>query len=79
MKELSDSSSNEPKKSPLVDSTLQNKYGDLLNDDSLYKKKVICGYPYVKCLQQIPLFGPWTDIFLMKTLPESEFRAVKGI
>ncbi len=39
VKELSDSSSNEPKKSPLVDSTLQNKYGDLLNDDSLYNKK----------------------------------------
>ena len=39
MKELSDSTSNEPKKSPLVDSTLQNKYGDLLNDDSLYNKR----------------------------------------
>lgn len=30
---------NEPKKSALIDTTLQNKYGDLLNDDREYNKK----------------------------------------
>jgi hypothetical protein len=39
IKHLSDSTGNEPKKSALVDTTLQNKYGDLLNDDSLYNRK----------------------------------------
>jgi Domain of unknown function (DUF3943) len=39
VKHLSDSTGNEPKKSALVDTTLQNKYGDLLNDDSLYNRK----------------------------------------
>ncbi len=40
VKQLSDSSGgNEPKKSPLVDTTVQNKYGDWLNDDTLYNKK----------------------------------------
>src|SRR6185436_6689548 len=39
VKHLSDSTGNEPKKSALVDTTVQNKYGDLLNDDSLYNRK----------------------------------------
>src|SRR5438128_2696115 len=43
IKQLSDSvGGNEPKKSVLVDTTVQNKYGDLLNDDTLYNKK----YPW---------------------------------
>ena len=36
---LSDSTGSEPKKSLMVDTTVQNKYGDLLNDDTLYNKK----------------------------------------
>ena len=39
---LSDSTNSQPKKTELVDTTLQNKYGDLLNDDSTYNKK----YPF---------------------------------
>jgi len=35
----SDSKGNQPKKSSLIDTTVQNKYGDLLNDDSEYNKK----------------------------------------
>lgn len=44
----SDASGNEPKRSKLIDSTLQNKYGDLLNDDSLLNRR----YPiWVPALQ----------------------------
>ncbi|MBK5285599.1 MAG: DUF3943 domain-containing protein [Bacteroidia bacterium] len=39
VKHLSDSTNNEPKKSALVDTTVQNKYGDLLDDDTTYNKK----------------------------------------
>lgn len=39
VKMLSDSSGNEPRKSALVDTTLQNKYGDLLDDDTAYNKR----------------------------------------
>lgn len=39
IKKLSDSTNNEPKKSSLVDTTKNNKYGDLLNDDTAYNKK----------------------------------------
>src|SRR5204863_6841003 len=40
VKELSDSAGgNEPKKSALVDTTIQNKYGDLLDDDSTNNRK----------------------------------------
>ncbi|HLG33823.1 MAG TPA: DUF3943 domain-containing protein [Bacteroidia bacterium] len=39
VKQLSDSTGNEPKKSALVDTTVQNKYGDLLDDDTTYNKK----------------------------------------
>jgi Domain of unknown function (DUF3943) len=47
VKQLSDSTGNEPKKSALVDTTVQNKYGDLLDDDTAYNRK----YPL-----WIPLF-----------------------
>jgi hypothetical protein len=39
VKELSDSTGNEPVKSALVDTTMQNKYGDLLDDDTAYNKR----------------------------------------
>ena len=39
VKILSDSAGNEPRKSALVDTTKQNKYGDLLDDDPEYNKK----------------------------------------
>jgi hypothetical protein len=39
VKKLSDSIGNEPAKSALVDTTKQNKYGDLLNDDKTYNKR----------------------------------------
>lgn len=41
---LSDSGATQPKKSPLIDTTIQNKYGDLLNDD----KKLNLKYPLWK-------------------------------
>lgn len=49
-KQLSDTTGNEPKKSALVDTTVQNKYGDLLDDDTLYNKKY-------------PLWIPLTEVF----------------
>lgn len=53
---LSDSAAGEPKKkSPLIDSTIQNKYGDLLNDD----KKLNPKYPFWKPM--IEVFG--TNVF----------------
>ena len=36
---LSDSNGNEPRKSKLVDTTMQNKYGNLLEDDPEYNKR----------------------------------------
>ena len=38
----SDSIGNEPKKSALIDTTVTNKYGDLLEDDTAYNKR----YPF---------------------------------
>ncbi len=38
----------EPKKSPLIDTTIQNKYGDLLNDDIKYNKKYPLWKPVVE-------------------------------
>jgi len=53
---LSDSAAGEPKKkSPLIDTTIQNKYGDLLNDDKELNKR----YPVWKPL--IEVFG--TNVF----------------
>src|SRR5262245_58122869 len=37
--QLSDTTGNEPEKSRLVDTTRQNKYGDLLNDDDSLNRK----------------------------------------
>jgi hypothetical protein len=39
IKKLSDSTNNEPIKSQLVDTTTNNKYGNLLNDDTAFNKK----------------------------------------
>ncbi|MDB4926237.1 DUF3943 domain-containing protein [Mucilaginibacter sp.] len=48
-KTITDSIGNEPKKSPLIDTTIKNKYGDLLNDDKNFNKK----YPLWKPLVQV--------------------------
>lgn len=48
VKHLSDSTGNEPKKSALVDTTVQNKYGDLLDDDSLYNKRYPLWIPLIE-------------------------------
>ncbi len=51
VKLLSDSTDgNEPKKSPLIDTSVQNKYGDLLNDDILLNKKYPLWKPAVNVL-----------------------------
>jgi hypothetical protein len=48
---LSDSTGgNEPKKSSMVDTTVKNKYGDLLNDDIKYNKKYPVWKPAVEVL-----------------------------
>jgi hypothetical protein len=47
-KTLTDSAGNAPKKSPLIDTTIQNKYGDLLNDDPKYNKKYPLWKPVVE-------------------------------
>jgi hypothetical protein len=44
----SDSTGSEPKKSVQVDTTIQNKYGDLLNDDTLFNKKYPLWIPAVE-------------------------------
>ncbi len=50
IKLLSDSIGNEPKKSALIDTTLQNKYGDLLDDDTAYNKKYPLWIPATEVL-----------------------------
>jgi Domain of unknown function (DUF3943) len=45
---LSDSAANDPKKTPLIDSTKYNKYGDLLNDDPKYNLKYPLWKPAVE-------------------------------
>jgi len=47
---LKDSTGAEPKKSPLVDTTIQNKYGDLLNDDTAYNKKYHLIIPIIETI-----------------------------
>src|SRR6185436_1585886 len=49
IKTLSDSTGNQPKKNDAVDTTIQNKYGDLLNDDTAYNRK----YPLWKPVVQV--------------------------
>ena len=47
--QLSDSTGkNEPPKSPLIDTTVKNKYGDLLNDDVKFNKKYPAWKPAVE-------------------------------
>ena len=41
----SDAKGNEPKKSSLIDTTVQNKYGDLLDDDPEYNKRYVFWKP----------------------------------
>jgi hypothetical protein len=53
VKKLSDSTGNEPAKSALVDTTVQNKYGDLLNDDTTYNKRYHLWIPAVEVLGAI--------------------------
>jgi hypothetical protein len=50
VKKLSDSTGNEPAKSALVDTTKQNKYGDLLDDDTAYNKKYPLWIPAAEVL-----------------------------
>src|SRR4051812_28767621 len=51
VKQLSDSTGgNEPRKNALIDTTVKNKYGDLLDDDSAYNKKYIWWKPAVGVL-----------------------------
>jgi hypothetical protein len=46
----SDSTGNEPLKSVLIDTTVMNKYGDLLNDDTAYNKKYHLWIPVAELL-----------------------------
>lgn len=50
VEKLSDSTGNEPAKSALVDTTKQNKYGDLLDDDLEYNKRYPLWIPAVEVL-----------------------------
>src|SRR5947209_3416192 len=43
VKLLSDSTGNQPKKNALIDTTIHNKYGDLLDDDINYNKRYSVG------------------------------------
>jgi hypothetical protein len=52
---LSDSAGNEPLKSKLVDTTKQNKYGDLLDDDKEYNKRYPLWIPTVEVLGTLTL------------------------
>jgi hypothetical protein len=55
IEKLSDSASNEPAKSALVDTTVQNKYGDLLEDDTAYNKRYHLWIPVVEVLGTLAL------------------------
>jgi hypothetical protein len=50
---LSDAAGNEPGKSDLVDTTLHNKYGDLLDDDTAYNKRSPLWVPVAEVLGAI--------------------------
>jgi hypothetical protein len=64
VKKLSDSAGNEPLKSKLVDTTKQNKYGDLLRDDTAYNKRYPFWIPTVEVLGALTL--TWTyDRFIL--------------
>jgi len=47
---LKDSANGQPVKSPLIDTTIQNKYGDRLNDDSAFNKKSSAWRPALQVL-----------------------------
>jgi hypothetical protein len=68
---LSDSTGNEPKKSPLVDTTIQNKYGDLLNDDTGYNKR----YPLWKPATEVVLENAFLNI-MDRSVLKLEFAKV---
>ena len=55
VKLLSDSTGNEPTKSALVDTTKQNKYGDLLDDDPEYNKRYHFWIPATEVLGAVTL------------------------
>ncbi|MCX6252332.1 MAG: DUF3943 domain-containing protein [Bacteroidetes bacterium] len=55
VKKLSDSAGNEPAKSVLVDTIKQNKYGDLLDDDTAYNKRYHLWIPAVEVLGTLVL------------------------
>ena len=55
IEKLSDSTGNEPAKSALVDTTKQNKYGDLLDDDTTYNKRYPLWVPTVEVLGALTL------------------------
>ncbi len=55
VKKLSDSAGNEPRKSVLVDTTKQNKYGDLLDDDTAYNKRYPFWIPATEVLGAVTL------------------------
>jgi hypothetical protein len=61
----SDSAGNEPKKSSLVDTTVQNKYGDLLEDDTAYNKRYHFWIPASEVLGTLTLTVAM-DRFLLK-------------
>ncbi|MES2328817.1 MAG: DUF3943 domain-containing protein [Bacteroidota bacterium] len=48
--QFKDSADGQPKKSPLIDTTIQNKYGDLLRDDTAYNKKYKLWKPAVQVI-----------------------------
>jgi hypothetical protein len=61
---ITDSAGAAPKKSPLIDTTLKNKYGDLLNDDIKYNPKYPLWKPAVEVFG-VNLFTWSVDRFLL--------------
>src|ERR1035437_6410677 len=61
----SDSIGNEPKKSSLIDTTVQNKYGDLLDDDPEYNKRYAPWIPAVDIIGLNALLNV-TDRYVLK-------------
>ncbi len=57
-KTITDSAGNQPAKRPFIDTTIYNKYGDLLNDDKEYNKR----YPFWK--PEVEVIGV-EDVFYM--------------
>ncbi|MDB5134397.1 MAG: hypothetical protein JWP37_1000 [Mucilaginibacter sp.] len=65
VKMLSDSTGNQPKKSALIDTTLQNKYGDLFDDDKKFNEKYPVWKPAVEVVG-INVFTWSLDRFILK-------------